>query len=365
MKMKVVKSWLLVSSLIVALSACGGGGSSGAAAPVANKNAQILQSSVSNVILPAVESFRSKASALDVNTSDFCAESNPVVGTLQRLQEDWKALSKAWYAVALYNFGPLDSPQDLVPRYFSIDSLRVRGEDYTNTVKANIRTSLSGSVVLDDAYFSALNFQDVGLLALEYLLFEEVLSDGEKDDADILLEYKNNTRKCGWLKGISAQLNTHANTVSQKWNVAYRDSSAAYKDLYVAGQADGVSEPFNLLITTGQKHFDYLKSRDVANQAAKFSEYAWQSIAASIDQLEALLSNSTDVSNGIFTQMNAAGLASSVTLLNGNIAEARQAITDRSDVSLNVALGKLDGNFKREIPNALGIVLGINFSDGD
>jgi hypothetical protein len=32
---------------------------------------------------------------------------------------------------------------------------------------------------------------------------------------------------------------------------------------------------------------------------------------------------------------------------------------------LEISLGYLDGNFKREIPDSLELDLGINFSDGD
>ena len=48
-----------------------------------------------------------------------------------------------------------------------------------------------------------------------------------------------------------------------------------------------------------------------------------------------------------------------------SIEQVRQSIADQNVDMLEITLGFLDGNFKREIPDGLNVDLGINFSDGD
>ena len=43
----------------------------------------------------------------------------------------------------------------------------------------------------------------------------------------------------------------------------------------------------------------------------------------------------------------------------------RQATADQNEEMLEITLGFLAGNFKREIPDGLNVVLGINFGDRD
>jgi hypothetical protein len=47
------------------------------------------------------------------------------------------------------------------------------------------------------------------------------------------------------------------------------------------------------------------------------------------------------------------------------MSSAKQALTNNNQAEFEIYSGILDGNFKREIPDALGVTLGINFSDGD
>ena len=63
--------------------------------------------------------------------------------------------------------------------------------------------------------------------------------------------------------------------------------------------------------------------------------------------------------------MKARNNESTVNLLKGNIQIVKTKIAEKNQVDYEAATSLLDGNFKREIPLALNISLGINFSDGD
>jgi len=63
--------------------------------------------------------------------------------------------------------------------------------------------------------------------------------------------------------------------------------------------------------------------------------------------------------------MDVTGFQVAIGSVKSNIAEIRQSIENEDAAMLDIALGKLDGNFKREIPDGLEVELGINFTDGD
>ena len=69
--------------------------------------------------------------------------------------------------------------------------------------------------------------------------------------------------------------------------------------------------------------------------------------------------------NSFYAYMTAAGHQASVDTVKANIAAAKQALQDKDQAGYEAAIGLLDGNFKREIPTALSVSLGLNFSDGD
>ena len=63
--------------------------------------------------------------------------------------------------------------------------------------------------------------------------------------------------------------------------------------------------------------------------------------------------------------MLAAQEESALLSVRDNFERVYEAVIDQSNLDFYTAAGLLDGNFKREIPDALAVELGINFSDGD
>jgi len=66
-----------------------------------------------------------------------------------------------------------------------------------------------------------------------------------------------------------------------------------------------------------------------------------------------------------FDQMLANSFAAEVTTVRTNLTAARTAVATENRSDLAIAIGLLDGNFKREIPDSLNVTLSINFTDGD
>ena len=329
--------------------------------PEATLESALLQSA-DTVIVPTVERFADRARQLVNAGSDFCA--GPDEASLSDLQDVWRGVFAEWYRVSLYNFGPLND--DLVfPPFTFIDSLRLRGTDYLESVRGEIASDIADDRVLDDEYFGRKTFQFVGLLALESAIFETSTSDLSAAPADIVAEYEFQPRKCEVLQGLAGQLNTRAQTIRDKWVVEFPQTGGPYRSIYLSGELEDGTASFAQLFISGQEFLDYLQARRVVLTAARVSDFAWDAIAAAIDEVELLLRGTATATDSIFAVMEDTGNQNEVDAVEESLRQVRQAIADRDADMLEITLGFLDGNYKREIPDALGIQLGINFSDGD
>lgn len=348
--------------LLTLLAGCGGERKNDPVVATSETLTLALQQAVDNAVIPAVDGFREQANLFGDAADDFCTVTDE--NTLSALQARWHTLSEQWYRLAHYNFGPLND--DLVfPRYVFIDSLRLRGTDYTESVRSEITADMAGNHVLSDAYFNGKTFQNVGLLALEAAVFETASGEHSKTSVHIITEYKNNPRKCEMLDGLARHLIKQATYVQNGWKSVYINSSQPYRTLFLNNQLGDGSAPQTQLVVAVQEFLDYLKARSVATTAAQLSGHSWENLAAAIDEISSLLEGTEKTSVSFFSLMASAGYQNSVDNVRANIAEARQSIQDQNAALLEIALGKLDGNFKREIPNGLDVELGINFTDGD
>ena len=321
-----------------------------------------LEQATDYAIIAAVEKFTEEANSFSASANTFCAEAN--ASTLTALQEQWRVLFSQWYRLSIYNFGPLDD--DLIfPAYTFIDSLRLRGTDYTGTVRSEITADISGDLSLDDDYYALKTFNKVGLLALESVIFETASSEHSQVSENIIAEYQDQSRKCDVLKGLAGQVLARAQYVEFGWLIAHKDSSTPYRTLFINEQLDNGAQPLAQLLVSIQEFLDYLQARNVVTTAAQTSAHSWQAIAATIDEVELLLQGGEQTTDSFFDVMVATGNQNAVDSVNVNLANVRQSITDRNAAMLEINLGNLDGNFKREIADSLNVSLGINFTDGD
>ncbi|MEM8548896.1 MAG: imelysin family protein, partial [Pseudomonadota bacterium] len=140
-----LRALLLIVLLGGALSACvndGGGDDPAPEAPAVNPVVTLeaaLERSTDNAIIPAVQTFLASVEAMDSAAESFCAA--PDRASLSVLQGRWRTAFENWYRLSLYNFGPLDD-DFIFPAYTFIDSLRLRGTDYLETVRSEIMADL-------------------------------------------------------------------------------------------------------------------------------------------------------------------------------------------------------------------------------
>ncbi|MEM1153990.1 MAG: imelysin family protein [Pseudomonadota bacterium] len=330
--------------------------------PIATLEAALTQA-VDVAILPAVVGFLDDAQRLDDNAEAFC--SDPNLEGLRTLQANWRALFEQWYRLSLYNFGPLDD-NIVFPAFTFIDSLRLRGTDYLETVRSEVSNDLTSTRELEDSYFANKTFQRVGLLALESVIFETSTPEHSTDTNQVLAEFTSQVRKCQILTGLAAQVLGQAIYVEQGWLTAFTGSELSYRTLFLDGQVDeDGTEPMSALLIAGQEYLDYVQARSVVLVAGQVSGHIWEAVSASIDEVELFLEGRADTSNSIFDVMAVSGNQNEIADVRDSIAQVRQALADRDPDMLEITLGFLDGNYKREIPDSLDVVLGINFSDGD
>lgn len=358
------RSWRVATpTLLLALSALVGCQSTTSEAPTGPTGPEVMQNSVDHTIVPGFVAFREATEAMRVGVDGFCAA--PDAAGLGALQDDFRSLSSAWNAVALFDLGPLED--DVVtPRILFIESMRQRGIDYTDTVREAYAAALSTDATLDAAYFDALTFNQVGLLALEVLVFEDARAGHSQLPDDVVADYLAEPRKCGYLRGMADLLVEDARAVESGWTESFLGGEP-FRDAMLGTSLPDGREPIVGLLIALQQHLDYVKVRKLEGTLdAQLSGNFYPNLTATLIALEALLEQpAPDEAVGIFDFMLAKGLDEDVELVRTNLATAKQAALAEDRTALTAAIALLDGNLKREIPDGLGVELGINFSDGD
>jgi len=321
-----------------------------------------LKNTIDDIIIPAITGFKTEATSLQDTAATFCGAASPA--NLSALQAQWRQLSLQWNRIVIYNFGPLNDNL-IFPKINFIESMRQNGTDYTNTVRGELAARLGDTTTLDPTYFDSLSFTKTGMLALEVLIFEDSNGTHSTDPADVLANYQSNSRKCEYLLGMSRLLVRHADYVEHGWDTEYLNTGKPFRDILLDGELEDGSEPVPALITAIQQHLDYVKKRKLEGILdAQIADYFYPRLLATLDAIETLL-DGIDDHYSFFDHMNSSGYQDAVDTVRAGIAGARQFATNQDRSNLAAAVGSMDGNFKREIPDSLNVTLGINFSDGD
>ncbi|WP_157730012.1 imelysin family protein [Bacterioplanes sanyensis] len=344
-------------ALTLTLAACGGGGgSSSGSSPsstgLSSEQRTALVSAITEQqIVPAMTAVHSHASTLNEQVQQWCQA--PQADGLTALQQQWRDTANAWYQAQLFNFGPADA-DPVLPLYTYIDSLRLRGTDYRATVRTTQASWLQQDE-LNNAFFAEQRFQYVGLLALEEALFY---------GPELAQQYVDEPKRCDLLTGLSQQLAIRTEALQQGWSLNYNNSGTAYQQLLINNQLPTGRDAMAQLLIAAQEYLDYFKKRNIVTLAGTTAEVSWQLAEQALTAAKQLLTQPY-AGTSLLQHMQQQGYELNVNAVNSNIAMAEQALSERDSDSFNAAIGMLDGNFKREIPVALGIELGINFSDGD
>jgi predicted lipoprotein len=326
-------------------------------------------------ITPALNNFFRETETLSSVTESFCASENKVESDLITLQEQWITTNNAWFKLSPYLLGPLTTEDFLTAEAFwYIDSYRQRGNDVSATVRSDITDMLAASDTINAATFSNKRFNQVGLLALELLLFETSATQSNTI-ADITSEYQTTSRKCEILKGQTNELYRRVAVIHNGWNQDYRNSGIGYRDLLVNKQLentftdsndiDGTGTPsFTRLVVSTQSHLDYLTKRNITTSSAQVSNSIWQALGNTYNSLQEFLAG-TDNSSITLYQMMDNGYDANITTLKENMKFFKLSIDEKNTVNFKSFSSALDGNFKRELPQSLNAELGLNFTDGD
>ncbi|MEM6293661.1 MAG: imelysin family protein [Myxococcota bacterium] len=324
---------------------------------------EIMRDTVETTIVPDVQAFSAEVTDMQTDIDGFCAA--PSEATLATAQDRWRSMVEAWNRVVPYNFGPLDN--DIIfPNMIFIESMRQRGSDFTQTVRDGLLRGLEGTDTLDLAYFERQTFDEVGILALEVLLFEDSREGNSTVPADVVADYAATPRKCEYLQGVAARLAVNANDVEQGWTTAFGDSGEPFRETMTGDMLEDGTEPVAALLIAMQQHLDYVKVRKLeAILDAQLSGNFYPNVLSMLDAMEELLSQPSEDSFGLFERMEATDNDAEVELVRGNFEAARAAAQAQDREALTAAIGLIDGNLKREIPDALGVELGLTFTDGD
>lgn len=359
-------SLLLTTALL--LSACGGTSSS---LNSSNTELNIAATEViDNTIIPAATLFQSQTKTLVSESQSFCTTGNTTEENLAKLQQQWIDTNFSWYGLLPYRFGPMIN-SEVLPTYIFIDNLRQRGNDAHDTIRGKIDSLIASAD--DTAYslaVSQLGANSVGLLALEISLFEDAANQSTTA-SDIVAEFQSNPRKCQLLIDFGSQLLIRANDVQQGWTTNYRETGKSYRELVVNNQLEAVLDDdagesaIEKITLSAQEFYDYLGKREVATNAAQLSSSIWLALDKSLASTEELLAGTSTTTISLNSIMANNRFEQTILDIKANIQTLRTAIDEENTIDMKAAAAILDGNFKREIPEALNISLGLNFSDGD
>ena len=362
-------SLAVITSLF--LTACGGSGSSSAKLKSGNTELNIAATEViDNTIIPAANRFYQQAKALVTSSQNFCTANNITEANLIDVQEQWKATNYAWFELLPYRFGPMIN-SEVLPTYIFIDYHRQRGNDSTDTVRSNIDNLLSANSDNEFAtQLSQIGANGLGLLALEVVIFEDAANQS-KASANIVAEFQSAARKCDVLTEFGNKLLNRANDIQQGWTTSYRETGKSYRDLIINNQLEAVlgdesgESAIKTIIISIQEFYDYLAKRNVTTNVAQISETTWLALDHSIRSTETLLAGTDHTTISLNAIMKNNRFEQTLSNIEANLKTLTLALEEKNTVNTHSIAGTLDGNFKRDIPDALNINLGLNFSDGD
>jgi len=144
----------------------------------------VVSVTVDKVVLPNLKAWKTEAKNFKQQTNSFCQQ--PSQTGLQTLRKTFIQLSHRWNQSLMFDFGPLRDNL-FFPRVHFIESYRQRGKDYSNSIQSHLAKRMQDQVLLDEAYFRKLKFTQVGMPALEMMLYQSI----ESDSQDLLAEVSN------------------------------------------------------------------------------------------------------------------------------------------------------------------------------
>lgn len=322
-----------------------------------------LEATIDRTIRPSTEGFEREAKALQQEASAFCTQTS--TAGLVQLQDRWRTLSLAWNRLQPYNFGPLDD-DPIFPSINFIESMRIRGMNYTETVRAEILLVRSSTITVDDAYIDRLTFNKVGMLALELLLFEAAADPHSTAIAEVLIDYEQHPSKCAYLTGVARLLAERATRVHRGWFEDFNATGTSYRDLMLGEELEDSSDPISVLLVGGFEYLDYVKARKLDGELdAAVADYFYENNASALDALKKTVSPEGAAVSTFLQLVAERGYSGEVAVIEMGFADAAAAVAAEDREAMKTTFVALEPTFKQRIPFALGVILGVTFTDGD
>lgn len=167
--------------------------------------------------------------------------------------------------------------------------------------------------------------------------------------------------------GYTAKLNGHAERALSGWTENYLNSGKSFRNLLVSNERlqDDGKEHITLLTESIQSYVDHLHQRNIAQHAAFISGFGWQAATASINSINEYLQGTGETEISFLQLMELNENTADAETVRANLVFLQENTANQNLTNHRLGLMNLDGHLKREIPDSLGVDLGLNFGDGD
>ncbi len=314
---------------------------------------KVVNHTVDFTIIPNLNDWQSSANTMLNSSEKYCQ--NPTLQGLKGLQGDYQALATAWNRSVMYDFGPLRDNL-FFPKVHFVESMRQRGKDYSKSIKSNFKKRLNDDRVLDESYFKKLKFTLVGMTAIEILLF-----DGS--DSELLAAYQN-PRQCQLLTGIVKLNAANADYVVNGWQQG-SDAKPSYRQQFFLNKLPDGEKSLTKLIFAMQDYLRYIKQRKLEGKLdAKLSAMTFTNFSTGLKAVEDTLT-AKQSGYGLFDYLNKAGKGAVVQRFQTLLQKTNAAIEQQDIETMKQLYSAMIKMLEKDIPQALGVNLGMNFVDGD
>lgn len=321
---------------------------------------QVVAYSVDTVIIPNINQWHQASVSFNDSSKSFCQAPNKQ--QLVELQNEWKELSIYWNNVVMFDFGPFRSNLFIQKIHF-VESKRQRGKNYSSTVRDRLNQRLNDDIELNEKHFANLNFNLVGMSALELMLFED-FTTSKTDSNSILNNFQQNPRSCQLLTGMS-NLNKNIATYVKKGWLQGTDEQPSYRTLFLNNNLLSGKPAKTTLIFAMQDYFRYINQRKLSGKLdAKLSATTYPNMLAGLYAIEDLFTakgGTLSLQKYLYAQGKQETSDKFIALL----ATAKQQAKQQNRDGMILTYNSLTKMLETDIPHSLGVNFGMNFTDGD
>ncbi len=313
---------------------------------------ELANNAITKVVIPNIKIWHKTSGEFYNSSKTFCK--NPSEKSLTKLQNSFKNLYTTWNHVLPFDFGPIRDNL-FFPKIHFVESYRQRGRDYTMGIKRHFNSRQQDDVVLDDDYFKNLKFTLVGMPAIEIILYEQT----EKSPLE---KFTENPRRCELLTGLSKQNFVVATYVLDGWEDG---SSEGYKYQFFNNKIPSGETAATALIFAMQNYLRYVTQRKLNRKLDEgLADMRAKNLLTGLEAIDnAFTANQNSPS--LQTLLKDKGKKAVSQRFLAGVEQAKKDVKTLDREKIATSYTVLIKMFEAEIPQALGVNLGMNFVDGD